>query len=45
MKKTAPFYAIENKTKNDAEIFLDKVLKLAPQLVYFFIYQKDQNAS
>jgi hypothetical protein len=30
MKKTAAFYAIENKNKNDAEIFLDKVLKLAP---------------
>ena len=33
MKKTAPYYAVENKNKNDGEIFLDKILKFAPHLV------------
>jgi len=38
MKKTAPFYAIENKNKNDSEIFLDRLLKHAPHLVMNPIY-------
>lgn len=39
MKKTAPYYAIENKNKNDAEIFLNKILTHAPHLVTLFIIQ------
>ena len=39
MKKTAPYYAIENKNKNDAEIFLNKVLTHAPYLVRFINIQ------
>jgi hypothetical protein len=39
MKKTAPYYAIENKNKNDAEIFLNKVLTHAPHLVRFINIQ------
>ena len=33
MKKTAPYYVIDNKTKNDGELFLDKILNKALHLV------------
>ncbi len=33
MKRTAPYYVIDNKNKNDGEIFLDKILNKAPHLV------------
>lgn len=36
MKRTAPYYAIENKNKNDGEIFLNKLLTHAPHLVTIY---------
>ncbi len=33
MKRTAPYYVIDNKNKNDGEIFLDKILNKAQHLV------------
>lgn len=45
MKKTAPYYVIDNKNKNDAEVFLDKILNKAPNLVSIPLPQTNRAAN